>query len=359
MDWCHRPLLTSTALVTTHTAQVGIAMFLIPVIPGVPVYICAGVLIPSAMMSDAERADTASSTAPPSFWLGLLLACALASLLKFVAIVLQQEGIGRRLGAHISVRATCQINSTFIRAARFVLTQPGCTFGKTMILCGGPDWPTSVLTGILRLSVGKMLFGSLPVVIIILPCCVLGATLVMANRPGWEVVSELFALLAGASQLAASIGFAAVIERAATLHADAIAALPYDEEVRALDEQRAAEASRWRATSDWRRAGYPRAARLTLLAAAVVSMLGCHLATLTRCFERVTVADPFNGAPLYGNPLKVVHGMQGWVVVVCFVGAAVVLYAHQKWLSRECTRTTAPAVTAGVAEAPPQMNAGL
>ena len=31
--------------------------------------------------------------------------------------------------------------------ARFVLTQRGCTFGKTVVLCGGPDWPTSVLTG--------------------------------------------------------------------------------------------------------------------------------------------------------------------------------------------------------------------
>ena len=36
---------------------VGLAMFLIPVIPGVPVYVCAGVLIPNAMMSDEERAD--------------------------------------------------------------------------------------------------------------------------------------------------------------------------------------------------------------------------------------------------------------------------------------------------------------
>ena len=28
-----------------------------------------------------------------------------------------------------------------------MLTQRGCTFGKTVVLCGGPDWPTSVLTG--------------------------------------------------------------------------------------------------------------------------------------------------------------------------------------------------------------------
>ena len=139
---------------------VGVSMFLIPVIPGVPVYVCAGVLLPNALMTDTERADVSNPTAPLHFWQGFLLACAIASLLKFVAIILQQEVIGRFLGGRVAVRAACQINSSFIRAARFVLTQPGCTFGKTMILCGGPDWPTSVLTGILRLSCPKMLLGT-------------------------------------------------------------------------------------------------------------------------------------------------------------------------------------------------------
>ena len=100
------------------------------------------------------------------------------------AQVLQQEVIGKRLGKRVAVRTACQVNSTFIRAARFILTRPGCTlFGsKMMILVGGPDWPTSVLTGILKLPVLPMLFGSLPVVMLIAPTAVLGACLIMANR---------------------------------------------------------------------------------------------------------------------------------------------------------------------------------
>ena len=47
---------------------------------------CAGVIIPSAMMSEDERKST-SPTAPSSFWHGLLLAFALGCVLKFVAIV--------------------------------------------------------------------------------------------------------------------------------------------------------------------------------------------------------------------------------------------------------------------------------
>ena len=110
---------------------IGIVMFLLPFIPGFPVYVCAGVLIPSAAMSQAGDNEPGSPYAPPSFWGGLLLACALASALKFIAIALQQEVIGRRLGERVWVRELCQVNSTFIQAARFVLTQPGCTFGKS------------------------------------------------------------------------------------------------------------------------------------------------------------------------------------------------------------------------------------
>ena len=110
---------------------VGIIMFLCPFIPGFPVYVCAGVLIPRVAMDQAGDAEPGSPHAPPSFWGGFLLACALATALKLIALVIQQEVIGRRLGERVAVRAWCQVNSTFIQAARFVLTQPGCTFGKS------------------------------------------------------------------------------------------------------------------------------------------------------------------------------------------------------------------------------------
>ena len=61
-----------------------------------------------------------------------------------------------------------------------------------------------------------------------------------------------------------------------------------------------------------------------------------------RCFARVTVADPFDGAPLYGNPLNVVRGMPGWLVVECFVASLLLLYLHHKWLAAKAQRTAAP-----------------
>ena len=43
------------------------------------------------------------------------------------------------------------------------------------ILCGGPDWPTSVLCGILKLSVWQTLIGLTPVILLTAPTAIAGA----------------------------------------------------------------------------------------------------------------------------------------------------------------------------------------
>ena len=56
-----------------------------------------------------------------------------------------------------------------------VLRQPGLGFGKCSILCGGPDWPTSVLCGILKLNVWQMVVGLTPMFFYVAPSVVAGA----------------------------------------------------------------------------------------------------------------------------------------------------------------------------------------
>ena len=51
------------------------------------------------------------------------------------------------------------------------------------------------------------------------------------TRPGWDVVGPLMALVVAGTQTGASIGFAAVIERAANVYEEEISALPIDDEV--------------------------------------------------------------------------------------------------------------------------------
>mgnify|MGYP006094986075 FL=1 len=178
----------------------------------------------------------------------------------------------------------------------------------------------------------------MPVICVIVPSTALGACLLMSNRPGWDAVSKLVTLIALGAQLGVSIGFAAVIERAATVHADAIAALPMDDEVAALDEQLRQREEAWRLASNWRRDGYPRAAMVVAVAAAVVGASVCHLTVLVRCFESVTVADRFDGPPLHGSALRVVRGVPGWLVVSGFVLCALLVWGHRTWVAREARR---------------------
>merc|ERR1711871_1744195 len=67
------------------------------------------------------------------------------------------------------------VNSVTIRAIRKILSSPGLSWSKVCILCGGPDWPTSVLTGILRLNLASMLCGSMPIIFLIVPTVAAGA----------------------------------------------------------------------------------------------------------------------------------------------------------------------------------------
>ena len=72
--------------------------------------------------------------------------------LQVVAHVLQQVIFGECMGKKVGVRATVGVNSRLIKAVKHELCKPGVSLAKVCIMCGGPDWPTSVLCGILRRS---------------------------------------------------------------------------------------------------------------------------------------------------------------------------------------------------------------
>ena len=58
---------------------------------------------------------------------------------------------------------------------RYILSQPGVTVAKASILCGGPDWPTSVLCGLLSLNCCSMLIGLTPIILFTTPGTLMGA----------------------------------------------------------------------------------------------------------------------------------------------------------------------------------------
>ena len=83
------------------------------------------------------------------------------------------------MGRFVSVRRAVDINSTFMRVLRIHLSQRRVmTAAKVAILVGGPDWPTSVTVGILRLPLIPILIGTLPVSLLVVPLSLCGSFMV-------------------------------------------------------------------------------------------------------------------------------------------------------------------------------------
>ena len=152
---------------------VGMVGFLLPPVPGPPIYLFGGVVVVRQFAQiNAKDGETINDN---SFWLGCVIVILVSWVLKLNACAMQQKAIGEALGARPWIRAACGVNKPFIRALEMVLQEKGLSFGKCAILCGGPDWPTSVLCGLLKCNLLQMMIGSLPVVIFIAPFVLTGA----------------------------------------------------------------------------------------------------------------------------------------------------------------------------------------
>lgn len=120
-------------LVTVIMMAVGVLMFLLPPVPGVPVYLTLGIVLP------AQGHETLG-------WAGsIAYAVAVGLVLKLFSSALQQKMIGEKLSNYVKVRQFIGINSTLMRAMRLELRQDGLSVPKVAILIGGPDWPVSVM----------------------------------------------------------------------------------------------------------------------------------------------------------------------------------------------------------------------
>lgn len=140
---------------------IGIVCFLLPPVPGVSVYLFIGVV--------------GAQTCPYEFWSGVMLCIAMCWVLKLTACAVQQKLIGEKLGSNVWVKQQVGVHKPVIRAIEAVLRAPGWTMGKVAILCGGPDWPTSVGAGLLHLSVLQMEIGTLPIIFFVAPCTMCGS----------------------------------------------------------------------------------------------------------------------------------------------------------------------------------------
>jgi len=199
----------SFVVILIFTFSVGMVLFMLPPIPGPPIYLFGGFVI--------------SDKCPWGFWWGSFICIALCFFLKLSACALQQVGFGGMLGHSHWVRQTVGVHKPFIRAIESVLRRPGMSFGKVVILCGGPDWPTSVLAGMLKLSVWQCLLGTCPIIVNLVPLTLTGSFyLKRDNSEVWARAGNLMFTLTILTSVVFWAGMAWAIQNEFAKHHEAL-----------------------------------------------------------------------------------------------------------------------------------------
>lgn len=168
---------------------IGIILFLLPPVPGAVMYMFGGLV---------SAAHCPPKGTEQGFWTGAVISIFLGLVMKLMACAVQQAGIGGLMGRNLWIRQQAGVHKTVVRCIEHVLRQKGFTAGKVAILCGGPDWPTSVLAGILKLSVLEMEIGTLPIIGFIAPFGLSGSLrLRVGESEMWENSAQLMLVSAG------------------------------------------------------------------------------------------------------------------------------------------------------------------
>lgn len=108
---------------------------------------------------------------------------------------------------------------------------------QVFLLVGGPDWPTSVITGIMRQNVLQMMIGTLPIIGPV-ACTVISGGCLLRTSEGnpWTSLASLFMTLSAASLGGAAIAAMVEIDKVVKYRKAEIDAIPDDEEVKVMDQ---------------------------------------------------------------------------------------------------------------------------
>ena len=208
---------------------VGISLFLLPPVPGIPIYFMSGMML--------------LAVCEPTMGLfgGVVYCTFLGLILKLVSGTIQQQIFGKKLGNMVAVRQMVGVNSDLMRAARVVMADPGLTWGKCAILTGGPDWPTFVTTGILGCDFVPVFIGTFPCIVLIIPTVLMGMFVYIEGEPynvEWaRTVGTVATMITGLAQGGVMLLPVFYLEKTQVDRKDEIDVIPLDEEVR-MDSER-------------------------------------------------------------------------------------------------------------------------
>jgi hypothetical protein len=176
-------------LVIVLVYVIGLIMFLLPPVPGSAVYLFAGIVLGrKGQVDDAIGFEGGAGIAIIVGIVTKLCACVGQYLVGFLA------------GQSIKVQQLIGVDKVFTRAIETILSRKGLAPGKVAILVGGPDWPTSVTCGVLKLNIPQMLLGTLPVSIVsVAPQTLMGAMLTKETNGESGIWTMIAAIATGVS----------------------------------------------------------------------------------------------------------------------------------------------------------------
>lgn len=311
---------------------IGFIMFMLPPVPGLPVYMSSGIVL-------ASRARTMEI----GFFGGTLVAVALSFILKITASS-GQYMIGYCMGKSVKVQQAVGVDKVFTRAIQQILEKGGMPLSKVSVLVGGPDWPTSVLCGILKLNLLSVIWGTCPVIFVSTPVVLSGSFMAGPNAgtPGkndetgiWDTLTPVMIGVAFVSQLASAVVAVYYIQEVIYKHGDELAKHRREhDDVARLTKAEAQYVQAYNEVLDWKslkpRSKFP----LLLFTFGLMFSNFFFVFFDETCFRpfKVTglIDSPYDEGGLNYNWLNIIRPL-GWVAHVAFIICAL---GHFAFLQR-------------------------
>jgi len=322
----------SLGVVTCIMVGAGVLMFLLPPVPGAPIYLTMGIIVIPVGSANLGLV-----------W-SIVYAIGISLLLKLLATALQQKMIGGLLQNQVGIRQLVGVNTDLIKAMKLLLEDPGIGLPKVSILCGGPDWPTSVLCGIMDLSLLPILIGTLPVITLVVPTVLTGSFIYMAQMQddsgsplyAWAEVGATLNAAIAAIFLFGNMGLAAYyVERTISSRADELAKIEIDQEVKDKDDAEESFRLAYTEVTNWE--VVPFVMKTTLFLAVMCMIISCYTVQLFQldCFVPYQLTDTIE-EELGGNWKNLVKPV-GCVSLLLFTISVILFLAFYQWAKTKAT----------------------
>ena len=174
-----------------------------------------------------------------------------------------------------------------MKVMSLLLRERGMSLAKVAILVGGPDWPTSVLMGLMGLPLPPMIMGTLPVICLVAPLSLSGSFMIQGTIAPFPALTNIALALSSLSQVGTFVAMLHYVEQVTQTNREALETMPYDLEVLELDRRSEEYAALYAELTAWASPEVPRVLRVLLCIGAASGIGACQMATLrgSNCFN--------------------------------------------------------------------------